>query len=114
MNERRRRTMKLVLTTSWALMVLALWMPMAFGHGIPITVTVDENNKLIAANTEPLYNADDVTSGFAQMILVDNEDGAVMDHITFSNSNPLQLQGDYQFTTLPAFSISGMDPNSGL
>jgi hypothetical protein len=87
---------------------------MAVGHGIPITVTVNENNKLIASNTQPLYEPVDLTSGYAQMVLVDNEDGAVMDQITFSNSNPLGLSGSYKFTTLPGFNVTGMEPNSGL
>jgi hypothetical protein len=85
-----------------------------FGHGIPITVTVDTNNKLIASNDQPLYDQVDLTSGYAPMILVDNEDGAVMDQITFSNSNPLGLSGSYKFTTLPGFNVTGMEPDSGL
>ncbi len=86
----------------------------AIGHGIPISVTVDGNNKLIASNTQPLYDAADLTSGYAQMVLVDNEDDAVMDQISFTVSNPLGLLGKYEFTTLPGFNVSGMDPNSGL
>ncbi len=63
----------------------------AFGHGIPIAVSIDENNKLVVSNPEPLYEPVDLTSGYASMVLVDNEDGAVMDRITFSNNNPLGL-----------------------
>ncbi len=105
--------MKIVLKSCvWA--AVAGLAPMTFGHGIPITVNVDENNKLVASNTEPLYDPVDLTSGYAQMVLVDNEDAAVMDQIFFSNSNPLGLQGSYAFTTLPGFNVTGMDPDSGL
>jgi hypothetical protein len=86
----------------------------SFGHGIPITVTVDENNKLVASNLQPLYSPIDLTSGYAPMVLVDDEDGAVMSQVTFSNSNPLGLQGSYQITTLPGFNVNGMDQGSGL
>ena len=85
-----------------------------FGHGIPITVTVDQNNRLVASNLQPLYAPIDLTSGYAPMILVNDEDGAVMSQVTFSNSNPLGLQGPYQLTTLPGFNVTGMDPGSGL
>jgi hypothetical protein len=88
--------------------------PKAFGHGIPITVSVDENNKLIASNEQPLYSPIDLTSGYAPMVLVDNEDVAAMSQVTFSNSNPLGLLGSYNFTTLPGFSVTGMDAGSGL
>jgi hypothetical protein len=83
------------------------------GHGIPITVGVDGNNKLIVSNTQPLYTATQLTSGYAPMVLVDNEDADVMDHITV-NSAPLGLQGPYAFTTLPGFNVTGMAPDSGL
>ena len=49
----------------------------SFGHGIPITVTVDETNKLVASNLQQLYSPIDLTSGYASMVLVDDEDGAV-------------------------------------
>jgi hypothetical protein len=89
-------------------------MPKAFGHGIPISVSVGENNKLIASNEQPLYAPIDLTSGYAPMVLVDDEDIAAMSQVTFSNSNPLGLQGSYNFTTLPGFNVTGMDPGSGL
>ncbi len=82
-------------------------------HGIPITVGVDANNKLTVANTQPLYVPSDLQTGYAQMILVDNEDDAVMDPITI-NSPELNLQGQYDLTTLPGFNVTGMNPNSGL
>jgi hypothetical protein len=84
-----------------------------YGHGIPITVGIDANNKLTVANTQPLYAASDLQTGYAPMILVDNEDAAVMDPITI-NSASLGLSGDYDFTTLPGFIVTGVDPNSGL
>ena len=84
------------------------------GHGIPIDVDVDSNNKLVVSNPQPLYNPIDLTSGYAPMVLVDNEDVAEMSQITLSNSNPLGLQGTYQFTTLPGFNISNMAPGSDL
>lgn len=93
--------------------VIAAWVSNALGHGIPITVTVDGNNKLVASNAQPLYTPSDLTSGYASMVLVDDEDAAVMDHITV-NSASLGLQGPYAFTTLPGFNVNGMAPGSGL
>jgi hypothetical protein len=83
------------------------------GHGIPITVGVDTNNKLTVSNTQALYAASDLQTGYAQMILVDNEDAAVMDPITI-DSAALNLHGPYDFTTLPGFNVTGMNPDSGL
>ena len=104
--------MKTVLTMT-IVTTLASFTLVASGHGIPITVSVDANNKLIATNTAPLYSPSDLITGYAPMILVDNEDGAVMDHITL-NSSTLNLHGPYAFTTLPGFNVTGMDPDSGL
>ncbi len=83
------------------------------GHGIPIDVDVDPNNKLTVTNPQPLYSASDLQTGYAPMILVDNEDGAVMDSITI-DSSALNLHGKYDFTTLPGFNVTGMNANSGL
>ena len=47
------------------------------------------------------------------MVLVDNEDGAVMDQITLQQQSA-RAAGKYEFTTLPGFNVTGMDPNSGL
>jgi hypothetical protein len=85
----------------------------AAGHGIPISVTVDGSNKLIASNLQPLYTPTQVTSGYAPMVLVDNEAVDIMDHIIV-NSAPLGLSGPYAFTTLPGFNVSGLDPASPL
>src|SRR5690349_1650522 len=82
-------------------------------HGIPISVGVDTNNRLTVSNTQPLYAPGDLQTGYAQMILVDNEDGAVMDPVTI-NSTALNLHGPYELTTLPGFNVTGIDPNSGL
>jgi hypothetical protein len=97
-----------------ALAVALSFSTASFGHGIPITVTVDENNKLVASNLQPLYSPIDLTSGYSPMVLVDDEDGAVMSQVAFSNNNPLGLQGSYQMTTLPGFNVSGVEPGSGL
>ena len=83
------------------------------GHGIPITVNVDGNGKLLVSNPEPLYAPADLTLGYAPMVLVDNEDAAVMDHIIV-NSTALGLQGAFAFTTLPGFNVTGVVPDSGL
>jgi hypothetical protein len=85
----------------------------ALGHGIPITVTVDPSKKLVAENDQPLYSPPQLTPGYASMILVDDEDAAVMDHIIV-NSAPLGLSGPCAFTTLPGFNVTGMAPDSGL
>jgi hypothetical protein len=85
----------------------------ADGHGIPITVGVDSNNNLTVTNTQPLYSANDLQTGYAPMILVDNEDGAVMDPITI-NSAALNLHGPYDLTTLPGFMATDVVANSGL
>jgi hypothetical protein len=96
-----------------AAIVIGCWNLSVYGHGIPITVGVDANNNLTVTNTQPLYAASDLQTGFAPMILVDNEDAAVMDPITI-NSASLGLSGAYDFTTLPGFNVTGVNPNSGL
>src|SRR4051794_25460691 len=93
--------------------VIGCWNSSVGGHGIPITVGVDSSNKLTVSNTQALYAASDLQTGYAPMILVDNEDSAVMDPITI-NSAPLGLSGNYDFTTLPGFNVTGVNPNSGL
>ncbi len=65
--------------TLYILFACAAWIEMAataFGHGIPIAVGVDENNRLVASNPEPLYEPVDLTSGYASMVLVDDEDAS--------------------------------------
>ena len=104
--------MKTVFAT--VLAAAMVWMnSSADGHGIPISVGVDANNKLTVSNTQPLYAPSDLQTGYAPMILVDNEDDAVMDPITI-NSAALNLHGPYDLTTLPGFNVTGVAPNSGL
>jgi hypothetical protein len=84
------------------------------GHGIPITVNVDGNNKLVVSNTQPLYTPADLTPGYAPMVLVDNESVDLMSSMTFTRTNPLGVLGNYQFTTLPGFNVSGVVADSPL
>ncbi len=112
MNFGRRKLMKYLFTICGCLSLAAP--AITFGHGIPITVNVDASKKLIVSNTQPLYPPADLSPGFAPMVLVDNESVDLMSAMTFTRTNPLGVLGNYQFTTLPGFNVSGIDSSSPL